>query len=210
MAARRLPACTPGAGVHADVHPTVLANVGWLLSVVDSADLDEPSIVDDLQREIKFVGHTALLALRLWVAERKVDSIALNLAATLEQTILHDLVAQPAVVFAPSACGAVVLAVMPAESNLCPGDVLIDIYVVDVRGLPPAVLQLTTRGPAASHKELRVLRDGQGLTLRASLSSRRDILEWQPGVAIGVAEEQALHDAPLDLMRCVTNAVTTI
>jgi len=51
-----------------------------------------------LQRKIKFVGHTALLALRLWLAERKVDSIALNLAAALEQTLLHDLVAQPAVV----------------------------------------------------------------------------------------------------------------
>jgi len=96
---------------------------------------------------------------------------------------------------------------MPGESNLCPGDVLIDIYVVDVRFLPPAVLQLTTRSPAASHKELRVLRDGQGLTLRASLSGRRDILEWQRGVAIGVADEQALYDAPLDLMWCATNAV---
>jgi len=59
-----------GRCVHADVHPPVLANVGWLLNVVDSADLDEPSIVDDLQREIKFVGHTALLALRLWLAEK--------------------------------------------------------------------------------------------------------------------------------------------
>jgi len=155
-----------GLCVHADVHPPIRANVGWLLNVVDSAER-----AHDLQREIKFVGHTALLALRLWLAERKVDSIALNLAAALEQTILHDLVAQPAVVFVPSACGAVVLAVMPGESNLCPGDVLIDIYVVDVRGLPPAVLQLITRGPADSHKELRVLRDGQGLTLRASLST---------------------------------------
>ena len=127
-----------GRCVHADVHPPVLADDGLLLNMVDSADLDEPSIVD-LQCEIKFVGHTALLALRLWLAERK-ESIALNLTVAPEQTILHDLVAQPAVVFAQSACGAVVLAVMSGESNLFPGDVLIDIYVVDVRGLPPPVL----------------------------------------------------------------------
>jgi len=52
-----------------------------------------------------------------------------------------------------------------------------------------------------------VLRDGQGLTLRASLSNRRDILECQRGVTIGVVEEQALHGAPLDLTWCATNAV---
>ena len=93
-----------GRRVHAYVHPSILANVGWLLDAVDGADFAAPGIVGKLQREVKFVGHTALLALRVWTAESSAELTMLNLAAALEQTSLYDLVAQPAVVFAPSAC----------------------------------------------------------------------------------------------------------
>jgi len=75
-----------------------------LLDAVDGADFAAPGIVGKLQREVKFVGHTALLALRVWTAESSAEFTMLNLAAALEQTSLYDLVAQPAVVFAPSAC----------------------------------------------------------------------------------------------------------
>jgi len=193
--------------VHADVHPSILANIRWLLDAVDGADFAAPGIVDELQREVKFVGHTALLALLVWTAESSAESTILNLAAALEQTSLYDLVAQPAVVFAPSACGASVLAVMPGESILCLGNMLVDSDGVDVHGLPPSSLQLAIRGPASSHKELRVLRDGQGLTLRERLCSIRDLLKWQSSVVGDVAEQHVLHKSQLDLMRCATNAV---
>jgi len=193
--------------VHADVHPSILANIRWLLDAVDGADFAAPGIVDELQREVKFVGHTALLALLVWTAESSAESTILNLAAALEQTSLYDLVAQPAVVFAPSAYGASVLAVMPGESILCLGNMLVDSDGVDVHGLPPSSLQLAIRGPASSHKELRVLRDGQGLTLRERLCSIRDLLKWQRSVVGDVAEQHVLHESQLDLMRCATNAV---
>ena len=143
----------------------------------------------------------------MWAAESNVDSTLLNLAASLEQTSVHDLIAQPAVVFVPSACGAAVLAVMSGESTLCPGDVLVDCDGVDVRGLPLSALQLAIRGPVSSHRDLRVLRDGQGLTLRERLCNSRDLLKWQSGVVGDVAEQHVLHEARLDLMRSATNAV---
>ena len=77
-----------GRRVHADVHPSILANVGWLLDAVDGADFAAPAIVDELQREVRFVGHTALLALRVWTAESSAESTVLILAAALEQTSL--------------------------------------------------------------------------------------------------------------------------
>lgn len=95
---------------------------------------------------------------------------------------------------------------MPGESILCLGDMLVDSDGVGVRGLPPSALQLAIRGPASSHKELRVLRDGQELTLCEKLCSR-DLLKWQSSVVGDVAEQHVLHEARLDLMRCATNAV---
>jgi len=196
-----------GRRVQGDVHPPILVNVNWLLSEIDSSDLTDVSICAGVQREVEFVGHTALLALRVWTAEGNIASRALELAAYLERSAVLDLVAQPAVVFSPTAGGAVVLAVKFCRSELCEGDVLIECEGVDVRGFAPVPLQLVTRGPAGSTKRLRVVRDGLGVTVREHLCDSSDLLSWQQNVAVRLEAQYALHDAQFDLMLRATDAV---
>jgi len=177
------------------------------LSEIDSSDLTDVSVSEDLQREVEFVGHTALLALRIWMTEGNIASRALELVSCLERGAVCDLVAQPAVVFSPSAGGAVVLAVKCGLSELCDGDVLIECDGVDVRGFAPVPLQLVTRGPVGSIKQLRVVRDGQGVTVRKLLSDSSDLLLCQQGVSVRLEVQHALHDAWFDLMVRATDAV---
>jgi len=66
----------------------------------------------------------------------------------------------------------------PRNSELCDGDMPIECDGVDVRGFAPVPLQLVTRGPVGSIKQVRVMRDGQGVTARELLSDSTDLLLW--------------------------------
>jgi len=61
--------------------------------------------------------------------------------------------------------------------------------------------------PVGSIKQLRVVRDGQDMTVRKLLSDSTDLLLWQQGVTVRLEAQHALHDARFDLMLRVTDAV---
>jgi len=58
-----------------------------------------------------------------------------------------------------------------------------------------------------SIKQLRVVRDGQDVTVRELFSDSTDLLLWQQGVAVRLEVQHALHDASFDLMPRATDAV---